>query len=87
MPPWRRLSYEEAMRRYGSDRPDLRFGLEIEDVSEAVRGSEFQVFSGTVAGGGVVRGLNAGQVCTKVRIRPARTAVCRRRVVPWQCER
>jgi aspartyl-tRNA synthetase len=61
-PPWRRLSYEEAMRRFGSDRPDLRFGLEIGDVSDAVRNAEFQVFSGTVASGGVVRGLNAGQL-------------------------
>jgi aspartyl-tRNA synthetase len=43
------------MLRYGSDKPDLRFGLEIADVSEAVRGSEFGVFATTVIGGGVVR--------------------------------
>jgi aspartyl-tRNA synthetase len=59
-PPWPRMSYAEAMRRYGNDRPDVRFGLEIEDLGEALAGSEFKVFSGTLASGGVVRGLNAG---------------------------
>ncbi|MEO8689282.1 MAG: aspartate--tRNA ligase [Solirubrobacteraceae bacterium] len=58
-PPWPRMSYDEAMARYGSDRPDVRFGLEIEDLGEALAGSEFKVFSGTLASGGVVRGLNA----------------------------
>ena len=55
-PPWPRLGYGEAMARYGSDRPDLRFGLEIVDLSEAVAGTEFNVF----ATAEVVRGLNAG---------------------------
>jgi aspartyl-tRNA synthetase len=59
-PPWPRLSYAEAIARYGSDRPDVRFGLEISDLGEDLAGSEFKVFSGTLAGGGVVRGLNAG---------------------------
>jgi aspartyl-tRNA synthetase len=59
-PPWPRLGYEEAMARYGSDRPDVRFGLEISDLGEDLAASEFKVFSGTLAGGGVVRGLNAG---------------------------
>jgi aspartyl-tRNA synthetase len=59
-PPWPRLGYDEAMARYGSDRPDVRFGLEICDLGEALAGSEFKVFSGTLSGGGVVRGLNAG---------------------------
>src|SRR5918997_1942168 len=58
--PWPRMGYDEAMARYGSDRPDVRFGLEIEDLGEAVAGSEFKVFSGALANGGVVRGLNAG---------------------------
>ena len=44
-PPWPRVPYDEAMARYGIDRPDRRFGLEIEDVSDAVAGSEFQVFA------------------------------------------
>jgi aspartyl-tRNA synthetase len=59
-PPWPRMGYDEAMRRYGSDRPDTRFGLEIEDLGEAVSGTEFKVFAGVLAAGGVVRGLNAG---------------------------
>jgi aspartyl-tRNA synthetase len=59
-PPWRRIPYTEAMLRYGSDRPDLRFGLEIVDLGDALRGSEFKVFSGALETGGVVRGLNAG---------------------------
>ncbi len=59
--PWPRLPYDEAMLRFGSDRPDLRFGLEISDVSEQLRGSEFKVFESVLSGGGVVRALNAGQ--------------------------
>ncbi|HEX5619017.1 MAG TPA: aspartate--tRNA ligase [Solirubrobacteraceae bacterium] len=59
-PPWPRLSYDEAVLRFGTDRPDTRFGLEIQDLGDAVAGSEFKVFSGTLANGGVVRGLNAG---------------------------
>jgi aspartyl-tRNA synthetase len=60
-PPWARLPFDEAVSRYGSDRPDTRFGLEIQDLAEAVRGTEFRVFSGTLDSGGVVRGLNAGR--------------------------
>jgi aspartyl-tRNA synthetase len=59
-PPWPRLGYDEAVLRFGTDRPDTRFGLEIQDLGEAVAGSEFKVFSGTLANGGVVRGINAG---------------------------
>jgi aspartyl-tRNA synthetase len=59
-PPWPRMSYDEAVLRFGSDRPDLRFGLEISDLSDAVRGTEFRVLAATLEGGGVVRGLNAG---------------------------
>jgi aspartyl-tRNA synthetase len=58
--PWPRIGYDEAMLRYGSDRPDLRFGLEIKDVSEQLRGSEFKVFESVLSGGGTVRALNAG---------------------------
>lgn len=57
--PFPRLTYAEAMTRYGSDKPDLRFGLEIEDVSDIVGNSDFKVFSGAVAAGGVVRAINA----------------------------
>jgi aspartyl-tRNA synthetase len=59
-PPWPRMGYDEAIARFGTDRPDTRFGLEIQDLGEAVAGSEFKVFSGTLANGGVVRGINAG---------------------------
>ncbi len=59
-PPWPRMGYDEAMARFGSDRPDTRFGLEIHDLGDALQSSEFKVFSGALASGGVVRGLNAG---------------------------
>ena len=60
-PPFPRLAYDEAIARFGTDRPDLRFGLEIENLGEALRDTEFKVFRGALEGGGVVRGLNAGQ--------------------------
>src|SRR6266508_2302471 len=59
--PIPRLPFDEAMGRYGTDRPDVRFGLELVDVSGSLRGTEFKVFGGTIAGGGVVKGLNAGR--------------------------
>ena len=55
--PFPRLSYAEAMERFGSDKPDLRFGLELVDVSDLFRGGEFQAFAQVTAGGGVVKGL------------------------------
>lgn len=55
--PLRRMTYEEAMNRYGSDRPDLRFGLELVDLSPEVEDSNFNIFSGTVADGGAVKAL------------------------------
>jgi aspartyl-tRNA synthetase len=54
------MGYDEAMLRFGSDKPDLRFGLEIADLGGAVAGTGFRVFSGVLESGGVVRGLNAG---------------------------
>ncbi len=59
-PPWPRLSYDEAMLRYGSDKPDVRFGLELSDLGAELAETEFKVFSGVLAAGGVIRGLNAG---------------------------
>jgi aspartyl-tRNA synthetase len=59
-PPWPRLTYAEAMERYGSDRPDRRFGLELHDVGELVRGCEFRVFASVLDAGGRVLALNAG---------------------------
>jgi aspartyl-tRNA synthetase len=55
--PFLRLSYRDAMNRFGSDKPDLRFGLEIVDVTERAAGSGFGVFANAVAAGGVVKGL------------------------------
>ncbi|MEX1138780.1 MAG: aspartate--tRNA ligase [Bacteroidota bacterium] len=55
--PFRRLSYREAMERYGSDKPDTRFGLELKDCSADVAASGFRVFSETIAKGGVVAGF------------------------------
>ena len=59
-PPYQRMGYDEAMLRFGSDRPDTRFGLEITDVSDALRASEFKVFASVLGSGGVVRAINAG---------------------------
>ncbi|MBO6523447.1 MAG: aspartate--tRNA ligase [Balneolaceae bacterium] len=55
--PFPRMSYEDAMNTYGSDKPDTRFGLEFVDFSEIVKDAEFKVFSGTVANGGGVVGF------------------------------
>lgn len=55
--PFPRLDWTTAMEKYGSDKPDLRFGMEIVDVSDLVAASEFKVFAGAVADGGSVRGL------------------------------
>ncbi|QUH31209.1 aspartate--tRNA ligase [Vallitalea guaymasensis] len=57
--PMQRLTYKEAMDRFGSDKPDLRFGIELVDLSDIVKDCGFKVFSGTVASGGSVRGINA----------------------------
>ncbi len=59
--PIPRLGYDEAMARFGSDRPDLRFGLEIADLTEALRETGFNAFRGVIDDGGTVRGLNAGK--------------------------
>jgi len=58
--PMRRLGYDEALARYGTDKPDLRFGLELHDLTEVFRGSEFNAFRQAIEGGALVRGLNAG---------------------------
>jgi len=57
--PFPRLAHADAMARFGSDKPDLRFGMEILDISEHVAGSSFRVFAETVANGGKVAGLRA----------------------------
>jgi aspartyl-tRNA synthetase, bacterial type len=57
--PFQRLTYQDAMDKYGSDKPDLRFGLEIVDITDIAKGSDVQVFANVAAQGGVVRVLNA----------------------------
>ena len=57
--PFQRMPFKEAMERFGSDKPDLRFGMELVDISGIVAGSEFAVFQGALDAGGSVRGINA----------------------------
>lgn len=57
--PIRRMTWIEAMNRFGSDKPDLRFGMELKDISEVVKGCGFGVFTGALENGGSVRGINA----------------------------
>jgi aspartyl-tRNA synthetase len=59
--PMERMPYDEAMDRFGTDRPDLRFGLELVDLGEALARTEFKVFRTVLDGGGAVRGINAGR--------------------------
>ena len=57
--PIQRMTWQEAMNRFGSDKPDLRFGMELNDVSDVVKGCGFGVFTGALENGGSVRGINA----------------------------
>lgn len=57
--PIQRMTWQEAMDRFGSDKPDLRFGMELKDVSDVVKNCEFVVFKGALENGGTVRGINA----------------------------
>jgi aspartyl-tRNA synthetase len=71
--PLPRLTYAEAMARYGSDKPDTRFGLELVDVSDLFKDSGFKVFSGAIASGGIVKILpisEGNKAISNVRIKP-----------------
>ena len=57
--PIQRMTWKEAMNRFGSDKPDLRFGMELTDISEVVKDTEFAVFKNALEAGGTVRGINA----------------------------
>ncbi len=59
--PFQRLPYDEAIARFGSDKPDLRYALEIAELTDALRGTEFNAFGAVIEGGGAVRGINAGK--------------------------
>jgi aspartyl-tRNA synthetase len=62
--PFKRITFQEALNRYGIDKPDTRFGMELQDFTEEFRQSTFKVFSGTVGNGGVVKAMNAkGLAC------------------------
>ena len=56
--PFERITFAEAMERFGSDKPDLRFGFELKNISEAVKNTEFKVFAGAIQNGGSVRAIN-----------------------------
>ncbi|MGB5959898.1 MAG: aspartate--tRNA ligase [Coleofasciculaceae cyanobacterium] len=71
--PFPRLTYAEAMERYGSDKPDTRFDLELVDVSDLLKDSGFKVFSGAIASGGIVKVLpipGGNETISNVRIKP-----------------
>ncbi|MGH2500750.1 MAG: aspartate--tRNA ligase [Candidatus Limnocylindria bacterium] len=72
--PWPRLTYDDAIRRYGSDRPDLRFGCELTDLTGAFRDSAFNAFRDAVAAGGAVRAI----------VVPAKADASRKEVDGWQ---
>jgi aspartyl-tRNA synthetase len=59
-PPWPRMTFAEAVSRFGIDRPDTRFGLELRDLGEPLASTAFKVFADVLGGGGAVRGINAG---------------------------
>lgn len=63
--PFPRMSYQEAMDRFGSDKPDTRFAMELTDLSEIVKDSSFKVFSGTAASGGQVKAINVKNAASK----------------------
>jgi aspartyl-tRNA synthetase len=66
--PLERVPYDEVMLRYGTDRPDRRFGMEIRDIGSAFEGTEFQVFSKVLASGGVIRGITVDGTLSRKRI-------------------
>lgn len=64
--PFPRMTYKDAMERYGSDKPDIRFGMEICDISELVKDCDFGVFKGAIENGGSVRGIVAKNAASKL---------------------
>ena len=78
--PWPRLTFDEAMRRFGSDRPDLRFGMELIDVTDVFRSTGFNAFREAIEGGGTVRGMVvAGKADATRKEIDAWTAIAKRK--------
>lgn len=65
--PFERMPYKEAMERFGSDKPDIRFGIELKNITDIVSGSEFGVFENAITSGGSVRGINVKGSCSMPR--------------------
>lgn len=65
--PFERMPYKEAMERFGSDKPDIRFGMELKNITYIVSGSEFGVFENAITAGGSVRGINVKGSCSMPR--------------------
>lgn len=65
--PFERMAYKEAMERFGSDKPDIRFGMELKNITYIVSGSEFGVFENAITSGGSVRGINVKGSCSMPR--------------------
>ena len=66
--PFERITWAEAMERFGSDKPDMRFGFELKNISEAVKNTEFKVFAGAIQNGGSVRAINVkGEVAKQFK--------------------
>lgn len=65
--PLLRITYKEAMERFGSDKPDMRFGLELCDITEVLKNTKFRVFSGAISGGGSVRAINVKDAASKIK--------------------
>ncbi|WP_250277701.1 aspartate--tRNA ligase [[Clostridium] colinum] len=65
--PFERMPYKEAMEKFGSDKPDIRFGMELTNITNLVAGSDFGVFENAITSGGSVRGINAKGACSMPR--------------------
>lgn len=66
--PFKHMEYSEAMNKYGSDKPDTRFAMEINDLGEILKGSEFKVFAGPLSTGGTVRGIKANAAFSRKEV-------------------
>ena len=70
--PFKRMTYAEAMSKYGSDKPDVRYGLEMAELADVVAGTEFKLFAGAIEAGGVVKAIAVpeGKRISNSRLKP-----------------